>query len=148
MTDDEIDQLRTRLASPLRRLLASLIGLLLPLAARADSKDPLSYPLKQYGFILATALFGGLVSWYAKVKRGETQPWNITQLVGELTTSAFSGLLAFWLCELSNAPQLLTASLVGIAGHMGTRAITAFEVFVQHRWAPSSLPPKDAKEQP
>jgi hypothetical protein len=115
-------------------LIALCIGLLLPWVARAESKDPLSYPLKQYGFILVTALLGGLVSWYAKVRKGEAQAWNIMQLVGELCTSAFAGLLAFWLCELANAPALLTASLVGIAGHMGTRAIQAFEAFAQRRW--------------
>lgn len=132
----------------LRTATASFIGLLLPIAARAaDPKDPFSYPLKQYGFILATALLGGVVSWYAKVRKGEAQPWNLTQLIGELATSAFAGLLAFWLCELSNAPQLLTASLVGIAGHMGTRAISAFEAFAQQRWGQVTQPPKDSTEQ-
>lgn len=118
-----------------RTATAHLIGLLLPMAASAEpAKDPFAYPLKQYGFILGTALLGGLVSWYAKVRKGETQAWNLTQLIGELATSAFAGLLMFWLCELSNAPQLLTASLVGISGHMGTRAITALESFAMRRW--------------
>jgi hypothetical protein len=117
-----------------RAAIVSSIGVLLPVVAKAQTKDPLAYPLKQYGFILGTALLGGLVSWYAKVRKGEIPAWNITQLIGELATSAFAGLLAFWFCELSGAPQLLTASLVGIAGHMGTRAITTFEAFAQRRW--------------
>lgn len=111
------------------------LHLLMPLHAFAQTKDPLSYPLKQYGFMLATALLGGLVSWVAKVRKGEAQAWNLMQLVGELCTSAFAGLIAFWMCEWANSPQLLTASLVGISGHMGTRAIQAFESFAQKRWA-------------
>jgi ABC-type sugar transport system substrate-binding protein len=127
-------------------LLASAIGLLLPVAARAQAaKDPLSYPIKQYGFVLGMALMGGLVGWYAKVRKGEAQAWNITQLVGELCTSAFAGLLCFWLCELVGAPALLGACLVGVAGHMGTRAITAFEAYAMKRWGSGIEPPTDPK---
>jgi hypothetical protein len=125
--------------------LIAVIGMTLPFLARAESKDPLSYPLKQYGFVLAMALLGGLVGWYAKVRKGEAQAWNLTQLIGELSTSAFAGLLCFWLCELSGAPPLLAACLVGVAGHMGTRAIATFEAFAMRRWAPGAAPASDDK---
>jgi hypothetical protein len=113
---------------------AALVAILAPIVARAEAKDPLSYPLKQYGLMLVTALLGGLVSWIAKIRKGEAKPWALSQLVGELTTSAFAGLIAFWLCEWANAPDALTPALVGIAGHMGTRAVTAFEDFATKRW--------------
>jgi hypothetical protein len=103
-------------------------------AAYAETKDPLNYPLKQYGFMLLTALLGGLVSWYAKVRKGEVRAWNIMQLVGELATSAFAGLICFWVCEASGLAISWTVPLVGIAGHMGTRAISAFEAFAQRKW--------------
>lgn len=122
----------------LRTVVASAIGLLLPMAAHAETKDPLSYPAKQYGFVLGLAMVGGLVSFYARVRKGEVMALNVTQLVGELTTSAFAGLLCFWLCELSGAPPLLAACLVGVAGHMGTRAISAFEAYAMRRWAPGA----------
>lgn len=111
-----------------------LVVLLVPLAAWAQTKGPLDYSLKQYGFILATALLGGLVSWSARVRKGEAQAWNLMQLIGELATSAFAGLLAFWLCEWSATPALLTAPLAGIAGYMGTRALQTFETFALRRW--------------
>lgn len=111
-----------------------VIALLAPLLARADSKGPLDYSLKQYGLTLAVALLGGLVSWLTKVRKGDTSPWNVMHLVGELCTSAFAGLLAFWLCEWSGAPQLLSVALTGIAGHMGTRAIATFEEFAAKRF--------------
>lgn len=112
------------------------LHLLAPIAAWAQAKDPLSVPLRTYGFMLAVALLGGLVSWIAKVRRGDAQAWNLMQLVGELCTSAFAGLLAFWLCGATGVSVEWTAPLVGIAGHMGTRAISAFEEFAQKRWAP------------
>ena len=120
----------------------AVIGISLHLVAQAEpttTKDPLNYPLRQYGFMLAIALVGGLVSWYAKVRDGKAAAWNIMQLVGELCTSAFAGLMCFWICELLNAPPLLTASLVGIAGHMGTRAIQAFEDAARKRFDPAGV---------
>lgn len=111
-----------------------ILALLAPLAAWAQAKGPLDYSLKQYGFILAIALLGGLVSWSARVRKGEVKAWSLQQLIGELSTSAFAGLLAFWICEWSGAPALLGAALIGIAGHMGTRAINAFETFALRRW--------------
>ncbi|RZJ85174.1 MAG: hypothetical protein EOO64_01560 [Massilia sp.] len=131
----------------LRTVTARLIGLLLPVAASAETKDPLSYPAKQYGFVLGLAMVGGLVSFYARVRKGEVMALNITQLVGELTTSAFAGLLCFWLCELSGAPPLLVACLVGVAGHMGTRAIATFEAFAMRRWAPGATTPEADKKE-
>lgn len=91
------------------------------------TKDPLGYSLKTYGLILGMSLLGGFVSWYAKVRRGDLPGWSLMQLVGELCTSAFAGLVAFWLCEWANFPQLLTAPIVGVAGHMGTRGIQLLE---------------------
>lgn len=97
-------------------------------------KDPLNYPLRQYGFMLGTALLGGLVSWYAKVRKGDIQAASITQLIGELCTSAFAGLLTFWGCEAAGMSPLYTAALVGIAGHMGTRAIAWAEETAKRRF--------------
>lgn len=128
-------------------LIVLCLALLAPLASRAAdaTKDPLNYPLRQYGLMLGIALFGGLVSWFAKVRKGELAAWNVMQLVGELCTSAFSGLVAFWMCEYLSSPPVLTAALVGVAGHMGTRAIQLFESAAQKRWAPltSDSTPKD-----
>lgn len=97
------------------------------LAQVASTKDPMSYPLKTYGFMLFVAVLGGVVSFYAKVRRGEVAGHSIMHLVGEIATSAFAGLLTFWLCEYLNVPQILTAPLVGVSGHMGAKAISMFE---------------------
>ena len=134
-----------------RRMKRALIAAALALgitqtAAGAENKSPLDYSIGQYGVILGVALLGGLVSWWAKVRKGEAKAWHISGLVGELCTSAFAGLLAFWLCEWAATPPLLTASLVGISGHMGTRAISAFEAWAQNRLGQHPLPPQPPKE--
>jgi hypothetical protein len=96
-------------------------------------RDPLNYPLRQYGFILAIALLGGAVSWYGKVRKGELKMGQLGALVGELTTSAMTGLLAFWVCEYLKADPLLTACLVGVAGHAGGKAIEWAEELARKR---------------
>jgi len=109
------------------------LHLLSPDAARAEApvKDPLAYPLRQYGFILGMAVFGGVVSWYARVRRGEVGLGSLSALLGELATSALSGLIAFYVCEWAGAPPLLEPAIVGIAGHMGARGIALAEHLAQ-----------------
>lgn len=105
--------------------------MLAPAAAFAESlpsiKDPLNYPMKQYGFILAIAMLGGAVSWWAKVRKGDVQGSNIAALIGELTTSSFAGLLVFWIAEYFSVPPVLTAALAGLAGHAGGRGVAWLE---------------------
>lgn len=114
--------------------------------AQGAVKSPLNYSLKVYVAILAVALFGGLASWYGKVRRGEMLMCNISALVGELCISAFAGLIAFYLCDYMSLHQGLTAAIVGVAGHAGTKGINWLEGLGQ-RFAEKKLgiePPKDA----
>lgn len=90
---------------------------------KMPEKDPSNYPLITYLWIFVLAAWGGLVSFINKVKAGEARRFNISELIGELATSAFAGMLTFWICELGNLPPLLTAAFVGISGHMGSRLI-------------------------
>lgn len=122
-----------------KRIFALLIALHLVPALAAD-KDPLDYSLKQYGLVLCLALLGGMVSFYAKVRAGLVSGLNVMHLVGELATSAFAGLLCFWMAEQAGLPQLVTACLVGVAGHMGARAIAVFEQWAQRRFSPPDQP--------
>ncbi len=132
----------------MKKLLGALLALIhvTPSSASGAGKDPLDFPLQQYAFLLGVALLGGLVSWYSKVRSGAVHAWNLMHLIGELATSAFAGLIAFWLCAWLGTPPLITAALVGISGHMGTRAIATFEGWAARRFAsidgsPPSEPP-------
>lgn len=133
--------------------LALCLHLLAPAFAFAQQavthKDPLNYPLKQYAFLLGLAVLGGFVSWYSRVRKGEIAAWNVQHLIGELATSAFAGLIAFWLCEWSNLPPVLTAAIVGVSGHMGTKAISLVEGALKSRIErhTGALPPIDPPKQ-
>lgn len=86
-------------------------------------KDPLGYPLKTYGLMLLMAIFGGFVSWYGKVVRNELPVASLFHLIGELATSAFAGMMMFFLCEWAGSPTLLTVALVSMSGHMGAKLL-------------------------
>lgn len=96
-------------------------------------KDPTAYGLITYLWVTGLAAWGGIVSFYRKVKSGETRSFNVVELIGEITTSAFAGLITFWLGEAAQLDPLVTAALVGISGHMGSRAIYQIERWVQTR---------------
>jgi hypothetical protein len=90
-------------------------------------KDPFGYSVVTYVWVLLLAIWGGVVNFIQRLKRGEAKAHNIVELIGEVVISAFVGVVTFYLCELSNFPQILTAALVAISGHMGTRALFVFE---------------------
>ena len=89
----------------------------------------------------------GLFVWYFGTRRKYPDVAHHTilmgpryrELIGEIATSAFAGLITFWLCEAAQFNPLVTAALVGISGHMGSQAIYQLE-----RWAQSRL----GKERP
>lgn len=97
-----------------------------------DDPNSLNVPLKTAATVLGMSLLGGLVSWIAKVRAGEAA--SLFRLVGELCTSSFAGWLCYLLCDSMGVNLRLTVCLVGVAGHMGTRAITAFEAFAEKKW--------------
>jgi hypothetical protein len=103
-------------------------------------KDPTTYTLLTYLWVVFLSAWGGFVSFWRKLKTGKARAFNVMELIGELVTSAFAGMLTFWLCEAANIDQLLTAAFVGIAGHMGSRAIAQMENWASKRFGGSNGP--------
>jgi hypothetical protein len=98
-------------------------------------KDPFNtYTFITYVWVAGLSMWGGLVSFIRKVKEGSTHMFSIRELLGELVTSAFAGIMTFWLCEAAQMNPLITAALVGISGHMGSRTIYKIE-----KWATSKF---------
>lgn len=96
---------------------------------------PATIELITYLWVFALSILGGVVSFYNKLKKGHTRVFNIMELIGEIGTSAFAGIITFYLCEWAEISPMLTAAFVGISGHMGSRAI-----FKMERWAESRFP--------
>lgn len=101
-------------------------------------KDPTTYSIITYLWVVGLSAWGGLVSFTRKMKDGRTRAFNIAEFIGEIVTSAFAGIITFWLCEAAGISPLITSALVAISGHMGSRAIFQFE-----KWAESKFGVKD-----
>lgn len=97
-------------------------------------KDPSAYSVLTYMWVLGLSLWGGIVSFMRKLRSGESRIFNFTELVGELVTSGFAGMITFYLCQFADISDLLTSVLVGISGHMGSRAIFQIEKWAMRRF--------------
>lgn len=98
-------------------------------------KDPTSYSMLTYLWVFGLSSLGGVVSFLNKIKKGHARAFNIAEFVGEISASAFAGVITFWLCENSNISPLVTAALVGVSGHMGSRAILLFEEWLARKFS-------------
>lgn len=110
-------------------LIAVLVAAALLLAAfdvlaQAGDKGPFDPGLiGTYAWVLGIAMLGGAAQFYRNVKAGRSRPFNLAEFVGELLISGFAGFITFLLCKAANVNPYITAAFIGIAGHMGSRAI-------------------------
>lgn len=96
-------------------------------------KDPANWPIATWVLALGMALSGGVVNWYAKVRRGHTRAFNIIELIGEVFTSGFVGLGVFMLLAAMGQPAGVCAAAAGVGGHMATRLLFAVEQVIASR---------------
>ena len=97
-------------------------------------KDPTSYSLITYSWVFMLAILGGIVNFMRKLQAGHVRVFNLVELVGEIVTAGFAGVITFWLCENAQIAPLMTAALVGVSGHMGSRALFLFEDFLKSKF--------------
>lgn len=97
-------------------------------------KDPTSYSLLTYAWVFLLAILGGIVNFMRKMQTGHARVFNLIEFIGELVTSAFAGVITFWLCENAGISQLMTAAFVGVSGHMGSRAIFMLENWLKEKF--------------
>ena len=114
-----------------------IILIILPVLAYATTRSPETYQLDTYLWVLALSVLGGIVSYKEKRKAGfwffRTENKyldivafvliNLAFFILEIFTSAFSGILTFYICESANMDRLLTAAFVGLSGFAGGRML-------------------------
>lgn len=86
-----------------------------------------------HAWVLLLSALGGAVSYVHRVRTGMTRRFNLPELVGDMFISGFVGIITFYLCEWARFDKLLTAALVGIAGHMGSRALFLMEKIIERK---------------
>jgi len=96
--------------------------------------DPAAIPPITYAWVVGLSIWGGIANFCHKMKTGHARPFNIAELIGELLISGFAGVLTFYICKATGIEGVTAAVFVGISGHMGSRAIFAFERWAMKRW--------------
>ena len=87
-----------------------------------------------WALLIGLSLWGGLASFVRKMREGHVRPFNITELVGELTVSGFTGVIVANICDATPAcPTSLKYAIVGITAHMGSRALFRLESVVNSK---------------
>jgi len=86
-----------------------------------------------YLWMLILALWGGTVSYLARIKQ-EDRSFRALDLMVQWLTSGFVGLLAGYICLTVVDSLLLAFIFSGMAGHMGAAALVLIE-----RWAKGKL---------
>lgn len=103
--------------------------------AVAAEPVPLSWDgMKLLGPVLIVALLGGLVAFIGKVRAGSARLFNFSEFIGDMFTAGVTGIFFFWLCRGFAVNEWVTAAIVGIAGHAGSRGI-----FMLEKWAEKKL---------
>lgn len=82
-------------------------------------------------WVLVLSTWGGIAGYVRKIKQGMTKRFSVTEMIGEIIISSFVGVITYFLCKSSGVDETVSAALVGLSGHMGSRAIYVIEVFLR-----------------
>jgi hypothetical protein len=90
-------------------------------------KDPTSYSIVTYAYVIAMATFGALVNVINHPTHYPNLLNAIFRLFVKIITAAFVGLLTFYYCEAEGVAPDKTAALIGVSGHFGAKALVYME---------------------
>ena len=105
-------------------------------------KDPANWAAATWILALSMAIGGGLINWYARIKRGHARAFNFIELIGEIFTSGLVGLGIFMLLSSWDQPAGACAAAAGVSGHMATRLLFSVERAIERQLDSFTVPPK------
>lgn len=96
-------------------------------------KDPFGYQLAVYTWVVGISIIAGAVSYAQKIRADMVDRFSLMELLGEVLTAGFIGMITFWLCEWADFPMIFSAPVIGIASHMGSRLIFTLEKILEKK---------------
>lgn len=106
------------------------------------SHDPFDYPISRYLLFAAIGVMGGLVArlqYWAGGEQPHCLKCALFRLLADLLTSAFCGILIFWISAHFELSGVIAAALAGICGHMGSRSLFLLERLISNKLARYAL---------
>lgn len=77
-----------------------------------------------YLMAIVLSAWGGIV---ASLTRNRRRKFSLRELLLDVVISSFVGILTHLLCRWANLDGYMSAILIAVSGHMGTRALAGFE---------------------
>lgn len=99
--------------------------------------SPENYSLITYLWVIVLSVWSGMASHIYQVKLG-LKSHTLLAMIEDIVISGFVGVVTFFFCEYGRFDPLLTAVLVGISSHMGTRAIFLFQSYFLDKFFPDN----------
>ncbi len=93
------------------------------------TKDPMTYSVLTYLWVIFLSSWGGLVGYLRKIKQGKGRCFSFLELLTELVISSFVGIVTFYLCETQDIDSMLKGAIIASSGVMGSKAIHILDVF-------------------
>ena len=97
-----------------------------------DARPPTQIILANL-WVFALAALAAITQIYQKVQSGHLV-FTWWRFFGEMITSAFVGVITFLICDAAGLEPVVSAAMVGVASHMGSRAIFLLEGWLKARF--------------
>jgi hypothetical protein len=101
--------------------------------------------LLPWAWVAFVSLLGGVASFLQKMKTGHVRAWNFTEFVGEIAAAGLTGIITANLCDAAGTTPAMKYALVGIASHMGSRALFKLEALFTAKFNLPADPTQPAK---
>ncbi|WP_320034796.1 phage holin family protein [Halarcobacter sp.] len=81
-------------------------------------------------YVSILSFAGGITSYIRKSKAGLIDRFSLSEFIGDMFIAAFVGVVTYLICKGVGLNELVTAGVIGITSHMGTKAIVFIEAFI------------------
>lgn len=81
-------------------------------------------------WVIGLSVWGGTVHTIKKVRDGVIERFTFREWVYDVITSGFIGVLTYFMCKSAGFDEYISAGMIGIASHQGTRALLVIEQLI------------------
>jgi len=85
------------------------------------------------GWVMILSVWGGTVHTIKKVRDGVIERFTFREWVYDVITSGFIGVVTYALCKYAGFDEWLSAVMIGVASHQGTRALLIIEQLITRK---------------
>jgi hypothetical protein len=84
-------------------------------------------------WVVTLSIWGGTVHTIKKVRDGVLERFTFREWLYDVITSGFIGVITYALCKYAGFDEWLSAVMIGISSHQGTRALLVIEQAITKR---------------